>query len=209
MSNAQLLRLWLALLLPGSLLAVAAHFIPYWVADVAATSEVQEQRPGEALMSLLMRAVSVAGDYPWSGLLLATACLALLTTRRWRESLLVLLTLTGDGMALLVKALVGRQRPSADLVNVYVEVQGYSYPSGHVVHYVVFFGALAYLAYQALDTASTARRGLRLALVVCWLLVLTIGLSRMYLGAHWLSDVLGGYLLGGAWLVTLIAVIVE
>jgi hypothetical protein len=122
---------------------------------------------------------------------------------------LILSTVTGDLMALAVKTLVQRPRPSANLVEVYEQLQGYSFPSGHVVHYVVFFGVITYLACIALRSVRSTDKILRVAfiviVVVSSMLVMLIGLSRVYLGAHWLTDVVGGYLLGGAWLLGLLA----
>ena len=65
-----------------------------------------------------------------------------------------------------------------------------------MVSYVALFGFLAYLAWIALRS-----RVLRWAAVsLCVVLLVLVGPSRIYLGAHWASDVLGGYLLGGLWL---------
>lgn len=209
MTNRHVMLLWLALVVPGALLAVAAHLLPLSPVDVALTAEVQERRAVDVLLTPLMLGVSLPGDYPWAGLLVGLACVISLLRRRWRESALILSTVTGDGMALIVKALVQRPRPSPDLVGVYEQLQHYSFPSGHVVHYVVFFGAVSYLACEALRSLPSMRKEVRVPLVaivvVFSMLVMLIGISRVYLGAHWMTDVVGGYLLGGAWLLGLLA----
>ncbi len=69
---------------------------------------------------------------------------------------------------------------------------GYSFPSGHVNYYVIFFGLLAYFAWQ-----YQKEKWARYLLIASSLLVASIGYSRYYLGAHWISDIVGGYIFGG------------
>ena len=93
----------------------------------------------------------------------------------------------------LVKQLVARARPTVDLVHVFKILDSYSFPSGHVMFYVGFFGFLWFLAYTLLKHSI-----LRIFLLFfLGSLVALIGVSRVYLGQHWASDVLGAYLLGG------------
>lgn len=93
---------------------------------------------------------------------------------------------------LLVKLLIHRPRPTADLVDVFAEVGGHSFPSGHVMFYVGYFGFLAFLTF----TLSKDSYRSKLVTGVLALFVILIGPSRIYLGAHWVSDVLAAYLLG-------------
>jgi membrane-associated phospholipid phosphatase len=103
-----------------------------------------------------------------------------------------------------VKILVGRPRPSPTLVNA-IDLAfrgassgwGLSFPAGHPASYMVIFGFLAYLGYSS--KLSRFWRGF--GVVVCSLIILLIGISRIYLGDHWFSDVLAGYLLGSIVLV--------
>ncbi|MBO0933501.1 phosphatase PAP2 family protein [Fibrella aquatilis] len=115
--------------------------------------------------------------------------------QRQRRNALILWLLLG-GVSLFVQ--VGKRtfiRPRPQEVAYYPEV-GYSFPSGHSAVSMTLYGLLAYWAIRRLRSA-TAR--LLMGLVaVC--LILTVGFSRIYLGVHFLSDVLGGYLLGIAWL---------
>lgn len=108
----------------------------------------------------------------------------------------------GGLMNRLLKALIARPRPDADLVQVLFEVRHESFPSGHVTYFVEYFGFLFFLAYVLL------RRGRlrKVALAVIAVPILLIGVSRVYLGAHWPSDVLGAYLAGGMWLIFMIEV---
>jgi len=88
---------------------------------------------------------------------------------------------------------LGRQRPAAQAIGHWI---GYAFPSGHATKAAAVYGMLA-----ALLAASTSSWGRKVALWTAALLVAgLVGLTRLYLGAHWLTDVLGGLALGGAWL---------
>jgi undecaprenyl-diphosphatase len=78
-------------------------------------------------------------------------------------------------------------------------VNQYSFPSGHVLFFVVFFGFVAYLAW--LHQTGLFRL---MVIAACGALVMLIGPSRVYLGAHWASDVVGSYIIGVLWLFVLI-----
>jgi membrane-associated phospholipid phosphatase len=100
----------------------------------------------------------------------------------------------------LVKDLIGRPRPTADLVNVVARLQDYSFPSGHVMYYLGFLGFIGFLVFSLLK--PSLKRSL--LLVIIGIPVVLIGVSRIYLGEHWASDVLGSYLLGSLTLVAII-----
>jgi undecaprenyl-diphosphatase len=98
----------------------------------------------------------------------------------------------------MMKMLIARPRPSAEVgIQVYRDTVSQSFPSGHVTFYVCYFGFLFFVAYALLPLRSLARR---LALTFTALPVALVGLSRIYLGAHWPSDTLGAYLWSGIWL---------
>jgi undecaprenyl-diphosphatase len=78
-----------------------------------------------------------------------------------------------------------------------------SFPSGHATLYTIFLGLLAYLAWRRLRPGWSRR----LSLAICLGLMVLVGPSRVYLGQHWPSDVLAGYLLGSGLLLMIIAVI--
>lgn len=101
---------------------------------------------------------------------------------------------------LLVKNLIQRPRPTPDLVSVYASLSSYSFPSGHVMFYLGFFGFIGFLTFSLLK--PSLKRGI--LLVVFGGMVALVGVSRIYLGEHWASDVLGSYLLGS---LTLMAII--
>jgi undecaprenyl-diphosphatase len=122
--------------------------------------------------------------------LLATA--GLLLARRYSEGFLVFSSIVprlGQG---LLKEAVERPRPTPDLVRVSEHLSSFSFPSGHVVTALTLFGLLFLLA------PVVVRRPLpRLAVQgFCLFVVLGMGPASVYTGAHWPSDVLGGYVLG-------------
>ena len=101
-----------------------------------------------------------------------------------------------------LKEWVARPRPDAALA--LIEETGYAFPSSHTVVAVAFYGALIYLLgqWEAFPGRPALRRAIQGALA---LLIVTIGASRVYVGAHWPSDVIGGFLFGALCLAALAA----
>jgi membrane-associated phospholipid phosphatase len=118
----------------------------------------------------------------------------------WEAVMALFAAVFSTGVNILVKDLVQRARPTTGVVNVIATLQSYSFPSGHVMFYLGFFGFLAFLSFSLLK--PSLKRSLILALFGG--LVLLVGISRVYLGQHWASDVLGAYLLGSLTLVVII-----
>ena len=108
------------------------------------------------------------------------------SSRRW--ALILPLLMAGTGVLQLVaKWAIDRPRPN---------LAAWGFPSGHVLSVVVFFGLVTYLL--AMSTMRRSRR--RLGYVGCSAIVLAVAFSRLYLDAHWISDVAGGLTLGLAYL---------
>lgn len=118
---------------------------------------------------------------------------------RW-EPLLVLCATGGSALLnILLKNLFRRDRPD---INRLAEEYSFSFPSGHSMGAFALYGILAYLLWRVIRPLP-----LRIvALALCILLTLTIGLSRIYLGVHYPSDVIGGYVASGAWLALTIGI---
>ena len=181
-------------------LAFMAHTHPVLPSDVAFTSDVQKLH--SVALQRLMIFVSSLGYPPWAEVIEVAAVVALLLARRPLESLFLALTLLADGGSALMKIIVARPRPSPKQVEVLLRLGSFSFPSGHVVHYTVFYGFLA-VALAACWRSSWLRNAL---IASCIALVSLVGLSRIYLGEHWLTDVIAGYLFGGVFLVVLVFV---
>lgn len=119
---------------------------------------------------------------------------------RWEAISALVAALLPPLINVIVKDWIRRPRPTVDLVHVFGILNSYSFPSGHVMFYVGFFGFLWFLVYTLLKRSW--RR--TLLLIVLGLLIALVGISRIYLGQHWPSDVLGAYLLGGLTLVAIL-----
>ena len=153
--------------------------------------------------ALLMRLVSWPGFNPQVMIIAGLITLVLYGWGlRWEAVSALVAVVFTTAVNLLVKNLVQRPRPLPDQVTVFATLNSYSFPSGHVMFYVGFFGFIGFLAYRLL------RPSLRRSLLLAFFggLLLLIGLSRIYLGQHWASDVLGSYLLGSLILVAIIQV---
>lgn len=111
-------------------------------------------------------------------------------------TLVMILALSSN---LLLKRLINRSRPDAEFL---VEVETLSYPSGHAMMAMAFYGFLIYLFYQF--KIHKAWKIFSISLFV--LLILSIGISRIYLGVHYPSDIAGGYLAGLIWVVFCITI---
>jgi len=132
----------------------------------------------------------------------ATLVLALYWWRRdreWRAGAMLAASVAGStALYNIFKRIIERPRPPAkDALGSYTH---WSFPSGHATQCMAFFAMLLVLLYFA------SRPGLRLWAILAAAVVLMVGGSRIYLGAHWFTDVLGGYALGGAWVALLTAV---
>ena len=123
-----------------------------------------------------------------------TICLIYFYTTHHKRAALYAFLATGIGVTLstYLKLFIGRPRPSSDLVTVLVNNTDFSFPSTHCVSFTILFGFLIFY----LSTSPKISFQNRFLRFVFLLLIISIGISRVYLGAHWLSDCLGGYLLG-------------
>jgi membrane-associated phospholipid phosphatase len=122
-----------------------------------------------------------------------SAALMIWQKKRW-ESLFLVIGIAGGGVFnLLLKWIFHRQRPTLHRL---IEETGYSFPSGHSMVSFIFYGMLCMLFVMFLKS-RTAKVIIIMSTVV---IIVMIGLSRIYLGVHYPSDVLAGYAAGGAWL---------
>jgi undecaprenyl-diphosphatase len=181
-------------------LAVVARTVPYFALDLTISRFVQSLH--SAVLDPLMFAISWIGFLPQS-LIVGLLPVALLLSfgLRW-EAVAGLFAACAAGIATLVKLAVQRPRPSVDLVDVFRELTTSGFPSGHVLTFTSLCGFFAFLAYTLLKP-SWGRTAL---LVMCSVLIVLMGTSRIYLGQHWFSDVMGAYLLGSLWLALAIRV---
>lgn len=98
---------------------------------------------------------------------------------------------------IVIKDIIKRPRPNVTRL---VKVSGYSFPSGHSMTSIAFYGFLIYLIYK-----NISNKYLKWTLIVLLnILILLIGFSRVYLGAHYASDVITGFMIGATYLILFI-----
>ena len=134
--------------------------------------------------------------------ILALLAVAVITwrRRRWTHIVLTLIAAAGSlAMTIVGKDLVDRARPQAALAVPPLEVSP-SFPSGHTLNATVLTTVVVYLV--LIETTAAWQRSL--AVTLGTLFVVTMGLSRVFLGHHWLTDVLAGWLIGLAWALAVI-----
>ncbi|MET8652260.1 phosphatase PAP2 family protein [Nocardia aurea] len=180
----------------GALTAlVKARWEPLLTADQAVTDTVVAMVARNTILREIASGVTDLGATATLILVLAVSTLWLLLRRQPRLAAYVVLTATG-GLILnpVVKELVGRLRPVVE-TPVY-RTDGWSFPSGHAMSSLVCYGIVLLVFAPALRT-NTRRITVGFAVVI----VTAVGLSRIALGVHYLTDVLAGWLLGTLWLV--------
>lgn len=194
-----LLGIYLLSLALFGALAVLVSVHPLLPVDVAITQEFQEN--SSPWLRTFMLAVSYPGTVSWVFTTLILLAIAAFWLFRFHlEAVTLALTFVGSSLLNLgVKLLVERPRPTQPLVEVLQSATGKSFPSGHVMSYIAFWGMLFTFGFILFHGKHWWRIAL---LIVSGLFVVLIGPSRIYLGDHWASDVLGAYLLGGLWLWT-------
>ncbi len=177
-----------------ALLAWWVHYHPILPVDVAITREFQENPA--SWLKIIMIVVSYPGrTLLLPALILLTAIIFWVVDLRLEALFVIGLSAISEVLNALLKFLVARPRPgTTHLVDVFQAATGQSFPSGHVMAYLAYWGLLFSFGIILFRGKSWWRI---LLLVVSALFVVLIGPSRIYLGDHWASDVLGSYLIGG------------
>ena len=165
--------------------------------DIAFSRLFAVYRPG--WLTGAMNAFSLIGYLKGGLIILALAAVALAALKLWREALFLFLTLGVLPITEFFKFVFARPRPTAALIDFKpVAAAGPSYPSGHAAFSAAAFGFMIFLAWRLLS----GRKKIWLIAPLA-ALILAVAASRIYLGAHFLTDVIGGLLLGTAWALAL------
>jgi undecaprenyl-diphosphatase len=180
------------------ILSVGAGIFNYFPGDLWFSRTIQSTaNPG---LTVFLKGVSwIFGD--WHAVILVIPAWLLVWWKAgFTEGLLVplasIISLINEGL----KIAVARPRPAPELVDVMMPYRGSSFPSGHTFFAVMFLGILTFLFFSHVKT--TAWRVT--ALISAILIILIIAFARIYLGLHWASDILGGMVYGGLFLLLLI-----
>ena len=181
------------------LLLVEDKWAPLSEADLGARDGLHRFALGQPAFVWVMRTLSDAGSGLAWQLVVLVVVVWLLSRRLWRLALFAVVTTAGSSLVnSAVKAMVHRQRPVVP--QPFVHEPGASFPSGHAQAAIVGYGVLL-LVFLPVLTGVWRRVAVGAAVV----LVLGIGFSRVALAAHYVSDVLGGFVLGAAWLAAMTA----
>jgi membrane-associated phospholipid phosphatase len=182
--------------------AVLAALAFGWLADAVRDGETIAPDPlatqwlhGLATPALdaVMNGLTFLGSTPFAAAVLIVAGACLLGRRRWRDLQVLIVTIGGSVTANeVLKVIVHRARPQLSWAPLQPD---FSFPSGHAMNALALYVALA------LILGASWTRGRRLAAVLAAvLLAIAIGVSRVYLGDHYLSDVVAGWIAGVLWL---------
>ncbi len=187
------LAFYLWLLSGAGILSWIAQRTQFFPGDMSITARLQRQK--NPWFRNFMYWVSEVGFWQWS-VPETLGVAGIFWALRFRlEALFILLTTSSNILNAIVKRVIKRPRPDKELVSVVRVINEPSFPSGHVMHYTNFYGLLIYL----LATNWKPGRLRNTLIALCTGMIATIGPSRVYLGAHWPSDVMAGYIYGGLW----------
>jgi membrane-associated phospholipid phosphatase len=177
-------------------LTILVKTIPSFPIDIEITKALQSIN--SPIFAALMTLISWPGFPPQSFIISALVVLALYWFGfHWEAVASLFAAVFVPLVNVIVKDYVRRPRPGIDLVHVLGVLNSFSFPSGHVMFYVGFFGLMWFFVYTLLKRSPLRT----LLLIFLGVLIALIGISRIYLGQHWASDVLGAYLLGSLTLV--------
>ncbi|MDM5229607.1 phosphatase PAP2 family protein [Cytobacillus sp. NJ13] len=145
-----------------------------------------------------MNVVTFLGSVKWLAFaVLMAAVLLFVFKKRSLALFMVLSSGLGALFNLLLKWIFKRERPD---IRPLIEEQGFSFPSGHSMGSFIFYGSLAYMIIHL----AKRKRWKAAWTVLLGCFIIMIGLSRIYLGVHFPSDVIAGFAAGGAWLTIMI-----
>lgn len=187
-----LLAIALTVLIIGFILLsifVVHHPIPQFDVDIS----LAVQKYHSNALDKIMLGISFFGELPYSLLSVIVVALVFYYYKYKREAFFIAQILFSGLIILAIKNFVDRPRPTEFYVRL-VEINRFqSFPSGHVLSYVLFFGFLMVLMRTLKTIPQTTRR---IVTFISAFLVIGIAPSRIYLGAHWFTDTLGGFMLG-------------
>lgn len=201
--------------LPVLLILIAGALLTAFAGDAFIDLAEKVHTKNSALLNLdshvhdwtvLERSASATTFFTWMTIIGGPVGLAVIVVavgvilavrKRWRWLIYLAVTVGGGSLLNLeLKRYFARARP--DVAEMLRRANGYSFPSGHAMGSAVAFGALAYLAFRAIRSwpAKTA------VMAFLYTLIAAVALSRVYLGVHWISDVLAGVTAGTVWVTT-------
>ncbi|MDF2553953.1 MAG: phosphatase family protein [Chryseobacterium sp.] len=166
------------------------NFSPHsW--DLSVSREIQEDQ--NMILDMAMKALSWLGTVYVAAIMVFLFALVFFIFKYIREGVFMLSCILSGGVSYVLKMLIDRPRPTIDFVRIVEETHYQSFPSGHVLFYTVFFGSLVIIALYS----KILKISLKLLIALACLTMIILGAtSRIYLGAHWFTDVIGGFIVG-------------
>jgi len=189
------------LLLAFVALGMALAFAPAFIRFDAAASETIRSIPWPWLESVARAATWLGSFWPMTTLTVGTGIALWALGRRTSATTLVVTVALGSLLGSILKLLFGRLRPALEVARIALP-GSYSFPSGHALSSLLFFGSVAFLIMVHVRSLRVATLGAGL----CALAVFSIGMGRVYLGVHFLGDVIGSWLLGAGLLAVMVLV---
>ena len=192
-------RLLLSVVLAATVLCTFASFHPRFPGDTNSMAILQAIDNAAWLLAMHIVTDICGGWFAilTSGLL----ALVFFLRQRYPECIALLGIFSVTAIVPVLKEIIDRPRPSEPIATILGEFSGASFPSGHSTLAMALFGLIFYLAPRLIPDRR-AVWGVRLASVI---MILLAGMSRVYLGVHWPSDVMGGYVVGAVVLALLVA----
>ena len=169
---------------------IMAWYLPVWPGDQALLAAIQQwQSPP---LTATLETMTHLGWYPVTGTLALVAMTTLLLNKHAGDALLMAMAIASAPAIHPLKDLIGRPRPDQAIIDhVHLSM---GFPSGHAACAMLLGGALIYLTWQYVREPR-----LRLTIIAgLATLILAVGISRIHLGLHWPSDLLGGYFYGAS-----------
>jgi len=187
----------LIVLIPFVILAILGQVSPEWLnqIDYNIGSIFYSMRTLERTQVAI--GITTLADFWAQTAFTIIVMLILLSIKKWKASLWFGLTVLigSEYINSFVKDVFQRVRP--DFVEQLIAQDGYAFPSGHSMGSMIILGGIIFLVYRYHSRKTSLKVTVT---VVCALFILLIGCSRIYLGVHYPSDVLGGFSLGASWL---------
>jgi undecaprenyl-diphosphatase len=159
--------------------------------DLLVSQELQEDQ--SEILDLLMKSFSWLGTVYVAAGMVTTFALVFFIFKYFKEGFYILSSILSGGVSYVLKMLIDRPRPTTDFVRIVQETHYQSFPSGHVLFYTAFFGSLIVIALYSNILKLSWKAVISL---VCLGMIVLGAVSRIYLGAHWFTDVLGGFIVG-------------
>ena len=177
-----------ALLIFGLICYLATRFDTF-PGDEESMRRFQDVR--NSFLDTAARAASFLAQFVVAIVSIVVASLIMLVVNRKADAIAFFLVLPAEGIHILIKLLVDRPRPEFPIVISTPSLP--SFPSGHALHALLFFGLLLIMVWDLIGA-----RWLKIATaVLLGMGILACGASRVYLGVHWSSDIIGGYIFAG------------